>query len=160
MGEDLFPAEGPLVRIRSLVLSLLTVALVAASTTLVGTPTASATTTRESRLIAKINATRVAHGLRPLRVSTDLMSAAKRHTRSMAGTRTLFHTTSFKGLCCWSLMAENVGYGFSVAGLHTQFMGSAPHRANILDPRLRQVGVGIVSTGDALWVTEMFRDPR
>jgi uncharacterized protein YkwD len=147
-------------RLRSLALSLLTVALVATSTTLITSSPASATTTRESRLIAKINDTRVAHGLRPLRVRSDLMTAAERHSRSMAGTRTLFHTASFNGLCCWSLMAENVGYGFSVAGLHQQFMDSAPHRANILNPRLRHVGVGIVSSGGALWVTEVFRDPR
>jgi len=160
MGEDLFPAEGPLMRLRSLALSFLTLALVAATTTLIGPSPASAATTRESRLIAKINATRVAHGLRPLQIRSDLMTAAKRHTRSMADTQTLFHTASFNGLCCWSLMAENVGYGFSVSGLHQQFMGSAPHRANILNPQLRQVGVGIVSSGGALWVTEVFRDPR
>ena len=147
-------------RIRSMLLSIMTVALVAASTTFVTSSPASATTTRESRLIAKINATRVAHGLRPLHMRSDLMSAAKRHTRSMASSQTLFHTASFSSLCCWSLMAENVGYGFSVSGLHQQFMGSAPHRANILNPRLRQLGVGIVSSGGALWVTEVFRDPR
>jgi hypothetical protein len=39
-------------------------------------------------------------------------------------------------------------------------MHSAPHRANILDPRMRQVGVGIVKRDGALWVTEVFRDPH
>ena len=145
---------------RNAVLSLLVAALLAASTAFMGAAPASATTTREGRMIAKINATRVAHGLQPLTVSTELMHAAKSHTRAMAGTRTLYHTSSFSSLSPWRLIAENVGYGFSVAGLHQQFMSSAPHRANILDPRLRQVGVGIVSSGGYLWVTETFRQPR
>ena len=38
-------------------------------------------------------------------------------------------------------------------------MGSAPHRANILNPRMRQVGVGVRGAGGQLWVTEIFRKP-
>jgi uncharacterized protein YkwD len=159
-GEDLFPAEGPRVRIRSAVLSLSVAALVAASTALVGASPASATTTREARMLVKINNARVDHGLRPLTASPDLMTAARGHTAAMVGARTLFHTASFTSLCCWEVIGENVAYGFSVRGVHRQFMGSAPHRANILDPRMRQVGVGIIERDGTLWVTEVFRDPR
>jgi uncharacterized protein YkwD len=159
-GEDLFPAEGPRVRTRNALLSLLVVAVMAASTALVGASPASATTTREARMLVKINHARANHGLRPLTASPDLMSAARKHTLSMAGARSLFHTVSFTSLCCWEHIAENVGYGFSVRGLHLQFMHSAPHRANLLDPRMRQVGVGIVERDGDLWVTEVFRDPR
>jgi uncharacterized protein YkwD len=159
-GEDLFPAEGPRVRLRDALLSLLVVAVMAASTALVGASPASATTTREARMLVKINNARADHGLPPLTASPDLMAAARGHTVTMAGTTSLFHTASFTGLCCWRTIAENVGYGFTVRGLHRQFMHSALHRANILDPRMRQVGVGIVRRGDALWVTEVFRDPR
>ena len=38
-------------------------------------------------------------------------------------------------------------------------MRSAPHRANILNQRMRQVGVGVVFAGGRLWVTEVFRQP-
>jgi uncharacterized protein YkwD len=131
------------VRNRHASLSLLVAALVAVSLILVGVAPASATTSREARM-----------------ASPDLMSAARAHTTSMAGSRTLFHTASFSSLCCWEAVAENVGYGFSVRGLHRQLMRSAPHRANILNPRMRQVGVGIVERNGALWVTEVFRDPR
>jgi uncharacterized protein YkwD len=147
------------VRHRSAVLSLFVAAVVAASTAFVGASPASATTTREARLLHKINNARANHGLAPLTASRDLMSAARSHTVSMAGARTLFHTASFSSLCCWEAVGENVGYGFSVRGLHRQFMRSAPHRANILDPRMRQVGVGIVERNGTLWVTEVFRDP-
>jgi uncharacterized protein YkwD len=36
-------------------------------------------------------------------------------------------------------------------------MNSAPHRANILNSRVGQVGVGVVSAGGLLWITEIFR---
>jgi uncharacterized protein YkwD len=140
--------------------SLLLAAVLAASTALTGATAASATTTREARMLAKINSARANHGLTPVTLSSDLMSVAKSHTWSMVGTSALFHTTSFSALCCWESMAENVGYGFSVRGLHRRLMKSAPHRANILDPAIRQVGIGIVESGGALWVTELFRDPR
>jgi uncharacterized protein YkwD len=159
-GEDLFPAEGPRVRIRNALLALLMVALTATSAALVGASPASATTTREARMLVKINHARANHGLPPLTASPDLMVAARGHTVAMAGARSLFHTASFSSLCCWDTIGENVGYGFTVRGLHSQFMHSAPHRANILDPRMRQVGVGIVKRDGALWVTEVFRDPH
>lgn len=147
-------------RIRSAVLCVLTVVSVATSVALVGASPASATTTREARMLVKINDARANHGLPPLTASPDLMAAARTHTSSMAGTRALFHTASFSSLCCWDVIGENVGYGMSVRGLHRQFMHSAPHRANILDPRMRQVGVGIVARDGMLWVTEVFRDPH
>jgi uncharacterized protein YkwD len=159
-GEDLFPAEGPRVRTRHALLSLLVVALMAISIAVVGASPAAAGSTREARMLVKINNARAGHGLPPLTASPDLMAAARAHTVSMAGARSLFHTTSFSSLCCWHAIGENVGYGFTVRGLHRQFMHSAPHRANLLDPGMHQVGVGIVERNGALWVTEVFRDPH
>jgi uncharacterized protein YkwD len=143
--------------IRSALLSLLTAAALVASIALVGAAPASAQTTREARLVAKINAARANHGLPALRTSPDLMAAARAHTVAMAGQRTLFHTPSFATICCWSSVAENVGRGFTVRGVHRALMHSAPHRANILNGRLREVGVGVVYSGGQLWVTEVFR---
>ncbi len=160
MGEDLFPAEGPHVRIRSVLLCLLAVAALATSTALVGGSSASATTTREARMLDTINTARAHHGLGPLTPSPDLTSAARTHAVSMAGARSLFHTASFTSLCCWKAIGENVGYGYTLHGVHRQFMHSAPHRANLLDPRMREVGLGIVRSNGMLWVTEVFRDPR
>ena len=72
----------------------------------------------------------------------------------------LFHTSNFSIICCWSAIAENVGVGYSVRGLHRAFLRSTAHRANILDPGMRQIGLGVVSRDGRLWVTEVFRDPR
>ena len=144
---------------RSAFLSVLAAGLLLTAAGLVAPAPASATTHREARLVAKINDVRASHGLRPVRISADLAAAAHAHSAAMAAQGALFHTPSFSAFCCWRSIAENVGTGFSVRGLHHEFMRSAPHRANILAPAMRQVGVGIVSVDGRLWVTEVFRQP-
>ena len=126
---------------------------------LVGAAPASATTTREAAFLAKINDTRTAHGLRSLSLVGDLSTLARSHSRQMASSATLFHTASFSSVCCWSAIAENVGMGYSVLGIHRALMRSATHRANILDRRMRQVGIGVAMVGDQVWVTQIFRKP-
>ena len=146
-------------RLQRILLSLLATAAVTASASLVGAAPASAVTTREATMLAKINNARAAHGLRPLRLSGELTTLARSHSRQMASSTTLFHTASFSSICCWSAIAENVGTGDSVRTVHRAFMNSSAHRANILSSRMRQVGVGIVAAGGRIWVTEIFRRP-
>lgn len=159
-GEILSPAEGRAVRVRAFLLSLSTALLLVATSGLVAAPSASAQTTAEARLVARINAVRAGAGLAPLVVRSRLTQYARAHSAAMAQQRTLFHTTSFAGLCCWSAIAENVGFGAGVAGVHQAFLGSPAHLANILDPRMRSVGVGVHRSGDRIWVTEIFKAPR
>jgi uncharacterized protein YkwD len=132
---------------------------VAAGTALVGAAPAAAITTREAAMLAKINDARAAHGLRPLALAGDLSTIARSHSRQMASATSLFHTASFSSICCWSAIAENVGTGDSVRTVHRAFLSSSDHRSNILDARMRQVGVGIVAVGGQVWVTEIFRRP-
>jgi hypothetical protein len=136
-------------------------ALVAATSlvvsALVAAPAASASTT-ESAFVTKINAVRAAAGLPAVSVSGDLVAAARRHAGAMAGRKTLYHS-NLAGICCFTALAENVGSGATTTAVHAAFMGSSGHRANILNPTMRQVGVGVVSSGGQLWVTEIFRAP-
>jgi uncharacterized protein YkwD len=135
-------------------------ALSLTATVLVGPAPASAdTSSREARMVAEINATRVAHGLTPLRPVDGMMAYAGRHARAMADHGYLYHTSNFAVICCWSRVTENIGYGGSVPGMHRSFLQSPPHRANLLDAAMRQVGIGIVESGGNLWITEVFRRP-
>ena len=124
---------------------------------LVGAPAASASTA-ESAFVAKINAARAAAGLPAVSVHGDLVAAARRHSSAMAGRKALYHS-SLSGICCFRSLAENVGFGGTAGTVHVAFMGSSRHRANILNPAMRHVGVGVVSSGGQLWVTEIFRAP-
>jgi uncharacterized protein YkwD len=122
-----------------------------------GTP-ASAATTLERAMVTKINATRAYHGLRALYFAPDMTTIAHRHSAAMASRHTLYHSDLSK-VCCFRAVGENVGYATSVYRVHKALMASPAHRANILDRRWRGVGVGVVSSGGYLWVTEIFRQP-
>jgi uncharacterized protein YkwD len=120
---------------------------------------ASATTSREAALLAKIDHAREVRGLPPLRANPSLMTYARKHSADMALHDFLFHTRNFSVVCCWRIIGENVAYNATVRRAHRAFMASPGHRANILDPRMRRVGVGIVERNGELWVTEVFTKP-
>ncbi|MGZ4589637.1 MAG: CAP domain-containing protein [Actinomycetes bacterium] len=147
--------------LRAALLSATTVVLSALllSGSLLAPPTASASTTREARLVAMINAARRSHGLPALRSDPRLAAYARQHAGQMAARGLLFHTSNFKVVCCWTAVGENVAYNTTVRRVHVALMHSAPHRHNILNPAFRQVGVGIVKSGGQLWVTQVFRRP-
>jgi uncharacterized protein YkwD len=156
------PARTPPLRTRrgrwATLVAVLALALTA--TVLTGpAPASAATSSREARMVAQVNASRVAHGLAALRPMPGMMSYARRHAHAMANRGVLYHTSNFAVICCWSRVAENIGYGSSVSGLHRSFLNSPLHRANLLDPAMRQVGIGIVESGGQLWITEVFRRP-
>jgi uncharacterized protein YkwD len=137
--------------------ALLSAGLLAGS--LLTPPAASATTNREAALLARIDHAREVHGLAPLRAKPSLMAYAREHSTDMASQADLFHTRDFSVVCCWSVIGENIAYNATVRRAHRAFMGSPGHRANILDPRMRRVGVGVVERNGELWVTEVFTKP-
>lgn len=112
---------------------------------------------RETRLLAKVNAARASRGVPALRASPYLASYARQHARSMAARGGLFHTANFNVLCCWTAVGENIARYSTVTRAHVALMNSPPHRANLLNPTFRQVGIGIVKSGGKLWVTQVFR---
>ena len=56
----------------------------------------------------------------------------------------------------FSWLSENVTQGPSPEFIHTQFMKSPPHRANILDRDMDSIGVGVVEQRGQLFVVEDF----
>lgn len=126
---------------------------------LVVAPPAQATLSLERLAIAKINRTRSAHGLRPLAVRTDLRRAARRHSSAMASRNRLYHS-NLSRIRNFRSAAENVGFGRTVPRVHGALMRSRPHRSNVLDRRMRHVGVAVLRHDGELWVTQIFRQPR
>lgn len=147
-------------RIRTLSLALLLPLILSISAVSGLTAPAQAGVSKELRLFNKINDTRESNGLRPLRLLPGVSDYAERHSRRMSRAGALFHTSDFNVVCCWSAIAENVGVGYTVRGLHRAFVRSSAHRANILNPQMREIGLGIVSRDGRLWVTQVFRAPR
>lgn len=114
------------------------------------------------RFAGDVNAAREAHGLRPLATSVRLTNLADRHSRTMAEESSLFHNLALPNILGnWVELGENVGEGPTVGAVHYAFMHSPPHRANILDSRYTQIGVGVATDRSGqVWVTEDFRRPR
>jgi hypothetical protein len=116
--------------------------------------------TAEARFFDSINAERAQRGLSRLRVARDLTRVARDHSVRMADRNLLHHNPNLtKDVTGWQRVAENVGRGGSAASLHTALMNSTGHRANILDGRVTEVGVGVEVRGSTVWVTQVFRLP-
>ena len=133
------------------------------------TPTMHAAQSRMSAegqtLLNAANRDRAAAHLPPLQWDSALAAAAHQHALRMARMNTLSHQFSGEppmqdrarqAGARFSLIAENVAEGPSVIGLHTQWMNSPPHRANLLDPELNSVGISVVQSGNMLFAVEDF----
>lgn len=120
----------------------------------------------EATLIADINSSRAAHGLRGLVVVAGATDVARRWSWHLATVQVLSHNPSLvtdlehAGSNAWMMISENVGTASATdpGSLFTAYMNSAPHRANILDPGARYVGVGVVQHGSMAWNTLDFTD--
>jgi uncharacterized protein YkwD len=115
--------------------------------------------TREDRMLAITNRARANRGVQVLDLDARLSRYAKRHSREMAEAGYLFHTENLAARLSgvdWSMGGENVGVGSSLRDVQGAFMGSTPHRQNILQTRFDHAAVGIVKSDGTLWVTVIF----
>ena len=103
----------------------------------------------EHRLLSLMNTDRKSQGLHPLTVAACAEDFARQWTQTMARRDLLEHNPALKQL--WSkrlcrnasTLAENIGVaGTDADSLFAAYMASPQHRANILNPRLRYVGIG------------------
>jgi uncharacterized protein YkwD len=119
----------------------------------------------ESGVLHDLNAIRVQHGLVPLHLNASLGAAAVQHSREM-GADGYFEHNSHDGTAFWKRIGRwygSGGYGYwsvgenllwsspdvSAAGALQLWMNSPEHRANILAPRWREIGVAAVHLGSA-----------
>jgi uncharacterized protein YkwD len=119
----------------------------------------------QEALLAQINAFRAAHGLVQLRLSGSLAVAAGAHSAQMARLGFFSHnsangqsfsqriaqTYSARGFRSWTV-GENLVWGGPDIGAARAFrlwLSSPPHRANMLNPRWREVGLGAVHSTSA-----------
>lgn len=137
---------------------LLAVLILPALLLLVGAPAASASSIHdefEQAVVAKINALRTEQGLQPLRSSRKLARMASRHSRDQLKHDRLTHDggngTPFRvrvaRLARKGIVGETVGWlpdGMNdrADALVMMWMQSPGHRAQLMRPRFRKVGVG------------------
>jgi len=134
--------------------------LVVAAVVLVTALPTAAHASSSSGFVADINAARTSRGGHALTAKGDLTAAAQAQAERMADKSELYHNPDLGGsVSNWTMLAENVGYGPDVATIHAAFMASPGHRANILNAKYTEVGVGVVVRNHVMWVAEVFRRP-
>lgn len=136
-------------------------ALMATALLLGSAPSASAASDQEAEFLTLINQERTSRGLVALEhqpVISDKLS--RPWSRSLAATGVLAHSNVLSNALVYfptiTSTGENVGYAATVRELHSLLMASPAHRANILSPTFRHVGIGAVQQGSMVWVTETF----
>ncbi len=111
----------------------------------------------ERALFESANRERVAQGLPALRWDDALANAAREHAVRMAQRNTLSHQFSGElplqdrarqAGARYTVIAENVAEGPSAEFIHTSWMNSPHHRANLLDPDLTAIGISVVLSAD------------
>jgi uncharacterized protein YkwD len=111
----------------------------------------------ERALFDAANRERTTQGLQPLRWDDALAAAAREHALRMAQRNTLSHQLSGElplqdrtrlAGARYNVIAENIAEGPSAEQIHSSWMHSPPHRANLLDPLLTAVGISVVTTTD------------
>jgi hypothetical protein len=142
---------------------LLTVVTALTAAVAVASPAAAADLdpSAEQVLLSRLNHERAVNGRQQVRATTDLIEIARRHSHWMADTGQLAHNSQLGAqVRGWLVLSENVGYGGTPDLVHTALMNSSGHRANILDSRVSQVGVGAArDSRGRVWVTQVFRRP-
>ncbi len=116
-----------------------------------------------------VNATRREAGLPPLREHVGLREVALAHSRDMAENDFIGHTSPRTGTAAdrvraaslsSGLVLENIGRGYGAAEIHRGLMESPGHRANLVNPDVSHVGIGVVAQPEgarsAFIVTEVF----
>jgi uncharacterized protein YkwD len=111
---------------------------------------ASTATSAEAHLLGAVNATRAAHGLRPVALDPTLARAARAHSTEMLQTGAFSHG-DFRGRMLQfhvhgSFTGENLAWGSGsyarTATVIAEWLRSPAHRANLLRPGFTRIGIG------------------
>ena len=141
------------------------VVAVAAPAALSSTAGQTSVSALESGLLQQVNTIRADRGLGALRANARLAAAAAEHSREMADDGYFDHDsadgTSFstriarwyplRSFHSW-MVGENLLWsspGVNPSGAVAMWMRSPGHRANILNPRWREIGIGAVRSTTA-----------
>jgi uncharacterized protein YkwD len=126
---------------------------------------ASARTDLNGGVLTQLNAIRTLHGLVPLTENAALDASAAQHSTEMAA-KGYFEHNSANGTAFWKRIQHwygSVGFGFwsvgenllwsspdvDPVGALRMWMNSPEHKANILNPRWRQIGISSVHVDSA-----------
>ena len=120
----------------------------------------------ELQLLVLANQSRQQAGAPPLTLDPGLTKAALLHAKLMLDARQLSHQFDGEPMLPERLAVatrlqldesgENVAFDFDAERGHQHLMLSPPHRANLLNPSYNVVGMGVIRSGDRLYIVQDF----
>jgi uncharacterized protein YkwD len=120
----------------------------------------------EQILLSLANQSRAQAGAPRLTIDSGMSLAARAHAERMFAARELSHQFEGEPSLPQRLAAttqtqldqegENVALDFDAEKGHQHLMLSPPHRANLLNPAYNVVGLGVVRSGDRLYIVQDF----
>ena len=120
----------------------------------------------ERALLNLANRVRAQAGASALNLDAGLCAAARAHARAMLAAHELSHQFSGEPSLPQRLAAathtrfdqegENVALDFDAEDGHQHLMESPPHRANLLNPEYNVIGLGVIRSGDSLYIVQDF----
>jgi uncharacterized protein YkwD len=120
----------------------------------------------EQQLLTLANEARQKAGAPPLKLDAGLSAAARIHAQAMLEAGQLSHQFQAEPTLPQRLAAttnlqldqagENVALDYDAEDGHQHLMLSPPHRANLLNPAFNVVGLGVVRSGDRLFIVQDF----
>jgi uncharacterized protein YkwD len=122
----------------------------------------------EAAMLIELNHERTSRGISPLVLNTQARAVARSHSVDMFAKGYFSHIDNSghnpfdrmrAGGVQFGAAGENLALAPTLQLAETGLMNSPPHRANILDPVYRSVGIGIIDGGPyGLMVTQDFTD--
>ena len=121
-------------------------------------PAAADTFGDELSFASQLNDLRAGLGLPALAMEVRLVEVARAWSGHMAAVNSLSHNPDLASQAPsnWQRLGENVGFGGSVDTIHRALVNSPGHYANMVNQHFNYVGIGVVRSGDRVWVTQVF----
>jgi hypothetical protein len=119
----------------------------------------------EAQMVDMINRTRGVKSVPPVTVDPRLTDVARQHSWTMIDAGALSHQFPGEpdlsgrlaaGNVPFDSAGENLAWDQDVVAAHQSLMEDPPHLKNIMDPKFNVVGVGVICSGDHVYVTEDF----
>ena len=135
-------------------------AAVALTAALATSGPAQAASSEETRVLALTNSLRASVGAPALAFDESLASVARAWAAQMAAAGTISHNSNLaRQVSGWTKLSENVGMGPNIETIHDALVASRSHYVNMIDTEVTLMGIGVVTSGNAVFIVQNFKQP-
>ena len=137
--------------------AVLTATALSAAVLAVAGPAQAASAT-ESKVLALTNQVRASAGVPALAWDEEMAGIARTWAAKIAADGIISHNPSYSRQITgnWTKASENVGQGPDIDTIHRALVASRSHYVNMVDTEVTAMGVGVVTSGNTVFIVENF----